>query len=75
MLGVPVLRPRVLETTALGAAYLAGLAVGVWQDLDQLVDACSIDRRHEPAMLPADVAHLRARWTEAVSRTRGWSAP
>ena len=73
VLGVPVLRPAVVETTALGAAYAAGLAVGFWSGLDELRELWSEDRRWEPTM-PADErdAHL-ARWRDAVPRTFDWA--
>jgi glycerol kinase len=71
VLGVPVVRPCVLETTALGAAYLAGLAVGYWKGPDDITANWRVDRRFEP-QLPRDrVSELRAHWNEAVSRTRG----
>ena len=72
-LGVPVVRPQVTETTALGAACLAGLAVGFWRDADEISARWAVDRRFEP-LLAADarVAHI-ARWREAVERSRGWS--
>jgi glycerol kinase len=71
ILGVPVLRPAVTETTALGAAYLAGLAVGFWPaDLDALAGATG--RRFEPQMAVAQARSLRDRWNEAVSRSKNW---
>ncbi len=71
ILEVPVLRPAVTETTALGAAYLAGLAVGFWKDgLDAAVAAK--DRRFEPRMPTAQAHALRNRWNEAVSRSKNW---
>ncbi|MDQ3348269.1 MAG: glycerol kinase GlpK [Acidobacteriota bacterium] len=72
LLGVPVVRPAVTETTALGAAYLAGLAVGFWSSADEIAGQWRVDRRFEPAMARADAARLRARWREAVSRSKGW---
>jgi glycerol kinase len=72
LLGVPVVRPRVAETTALGAAYAAGLAVGVWGSLDELRANWGEDRRWTPAM-PADVREwIYHRWQQAVERTFGW---
>jgi glycerol kinase len=71
ILGVPVLRPAVTETTALGAAYLAGLAVGFWKsDLD--TSASTNDRRFEPKMSATQARLLRNRWNEAVSRSKNW---
>jgi glycerol kinase len=75
LLGVPVLRPAVTETTALGAAYLAGLAVGFWSSVDEIARQWRTERRFDPAMAP-DAAHaLRARWHDALSRSRGWAHP
>ncbi len=70
-LAVPVRRPQVLETTALGAAFLAGLGAGVWNGTDELADAWRLDRRFEPG--PRDEPAY-ARWQEAVERSRGWAA-
>ena len=75
LLGVPVVRPAVTETTALGAAYLAGLAVGVWPSADALTGQWRVDRRFEPAMAPARRDALRSRWTAALERARGWETP
>jgi glycerol kinase len=72
ILGLPVVRPKVTETTALGAAYLAGLAVGYWSSEQDVVANWQVDRRFEPSM-PADRArHLRARWTKALQRAKDW---
>jgi glycerol kinase len=72
-LGVPVVRPVEAETTALGAAYLAGLAEGVWAGLDDVAAAWSVDATFAPSTerAPADAAH--ARWQDAVRRSRGWA--
>ena len=71
ILGVPVVRPAVTETTALGAAYLAGLAVDFWKGgLDS--SSAKGDRRFEPTMPSASARALRNRWNEAVSRSRNW---
>lgn len=71
ILGVPVVRPAVTETTALGAAYLAGLAVNFWsRDLESF--AAGNDRRFEPKMPSAQAQTLRVRWNEAISRSRAW---
>jgi glycerol kinase len=75
LLGVPVLRPKVLETTALGAAYLAGLTVNLWKSRDELGRHWQLDKRYEPRM-PREEAQARiARWREAVARARGWARP
>ncbi len=74
-LGVPVVRPQVTETTALGAAYLAGLATGYWRDADEIASQWQVDRRFEPRMAHADRVAKLARWREAVERSRGWARP
>jgi len=71
LLGVPVVRPQVLETTALGAAYLAGLAVGYWEGTDDIARNIRIDRRFDPAMPRERASELRAQWDNAVARTKG----
>jgi glycerol kinase len=74
-LGVPVVRPQVTETTALGAAYLAGLATGFWQGGEEIAAQWQADRRFEPRLPePQRVAKL-ARWREAVERAKGWARP
>jgi len=70
--GVPVVRPRVQETTALGAAYLAGLATGVWKGTDEISDRWQVDRTFEPVLDSGTAAERRARWSRAVERARGW---
>jgi glycerol kinase len=72
VLDVPVVRPTVAETTCLGAAYAAGLAVGFWPDLEALRDNWRADRRWEPAMAAADRDTGYAYWRKAVDRTMGW---
>jgi len=74
ILGVPVVRPRILETTALGAAYLAGLHTGVWSSREEIAAQWQMERRFEPRMTRAEAAGLLARWREAVSRSRGWTS-
>src|SRR5947209_7479089 len=75
LLGVPVVRPAITETTALGAAYLAGIAVGFWKSVNDVSGQWKVDRRFEPAMPRAAAAALRARWTEALQRSKGWAQP
>jgi glycerol kinase len=72
LLGVPLVRPAETETTALGAAYLAGLAVGVWKGTDELVALQKIDRRYEPNMPREKVTALRKQWQRAVERAKAW---
>jgi glycerol kinase len=72
-LGVPVVRSSVTETTALGAAYLAGLATGFWSSADEITSQWAQDRRFEPQSLSAEREAGLARWREAVSRSRAWA--
>ncbi len=72
MLGVPVVRPKIFETTALGAAYLAGLATGFWKNRDQVAAQWQVDRIFEPSMPRAQVDRLRAGWQKALERSRNW---
>ncbi|WP_353828546.1 glycerol kinase GlpK [Agromyces sp. SYSU T0242] len=72
VLGVPVVRPVVAETTALGAAYAAGLAVGFWTDLDDLAKNWQEDRRWEPSMDEAEQGRLVRNWKKAVTKTLDW---
>ncbi len=72
LLNVPVDRPKVVETTALGASYLAGLAVGFWKSKDELVKNWQIDRRFEPNMDDANRKELYLGWLKAVRRTMNW---
>jgi glycerol kinase len=74
ILQVPLARPKVIETTALGAAYLAGLAVGFWKDRSEVSRAWQVDRTFTPQMSADQAAHRRSRWTEALSRSRDWEA-
>ena len=73
LLGVPVVRPRVTETTALGAAYLAGLATGFWAGPDELRAQRKDDVRFEPKMDASEREERRARWQRAVERSRNWT--
>jgi glycerol kinase len=73
LLGIPVLRPRVAETTALGAGFLAGLGAGVWSSTDELADVWQLDRRFEPVMSVEDRDARQARWRQAVQRSQGWA--
>jgi glycerol kinase len=72
VMGVPVRRPKVLETTALGAAYLAGLATGFWKDRRQIAKNWQEDRYFEPAISEAKRDELYRGWLRAVERSRGW---
>jgi glycerol kinase len=72
LLGIPVRRPRQTETTALGAAFLAGLGAGVWTDAD-LADLWKLDRNFEPGISRDGADALQAQWRRAVERSRAWS--
>ena len=74
VLGAPVLVPEVAETTALGAAYLAGVGAGLWS-AEEVESRWREAARYEPSMPPAEREALLARWGEAVERARGWAAP
>ena len=73
ILDVPVVRPKMIETTALGAAYAAGLAAGYWQGTGDLVANWGIDKTWTPSMARERRAALVASWTKAVTRAFGWS--
>ena len=68
LLGIPVLRPRVIETTALGAAYLAGLSCGVYAGTDELAAQWQVDRSFLPTMPRSRAAELMSRWEHAVAQ-------
>jgi len=72
VLGVPVVRPEVTETTALGAAFAAGLAVGFWSDQDELRERWSEDKRWEPEMDEAERERRYGQWKKAVTRSFDW---
>jgi len=73
--GVPVVRPAVTETTALGAAYLAGLAAGCWKSPEAIAGQWRVDRRFEPRLPRSRAAALRGEWGRAVERARRWEQP
>ncbi len=75
ILDVPVERPVVAETTALGAAYLAGLAIGYWTGLDDLASKWALDRRFEPSMSTDRRRSMLHDWHRAVERSRNWIEP
>ena len=68
-----VIRPEILETTALGAAFLAGLAVGFWRDTGEIASHIAVDRRFDPEKSPAEAEALLDRWHKAVERAREWA--
>jgi glycerol kinase len=73
LLGTPVVRPRITETTALGAAYLAGLATGYWQDKDELARYWHAERRFEPSMSSDERTATLGRWHRAIERAQHWA--
>jgi len=73
LLGVPVVRPAMIETTALGAAYLAGLATGFWRSEQELADNWRVGRRFEPAISSDEAASRMSQWSRAVARSRAWT--
>jgi glycerol kinase len=75
LLGVSVVRPRQLESTAQGAAYLAGLAIGYWQDDAEISALWKVDRTFEPSMDASRRGELLAGWEKALGRAKGWEEP
>jgi glycerol kinase len=73
ILGVDAVRPKVSETTALGAAYLAGLAVGYWKDVNELQSQWALDRRFTPDMEPGEVKTNLAGWQRAIRAAKAWA--
>ncbi len=73
ILDVPVQRPVIIETTALGAAYLAGLATGYWKNRDEIASNWAVSRTFTPGMSHNERTHLTSGWEEAVKRSRGWA--
>jgi glycerol kinase len=71
--GVPIVRPKISETTALGAAYLAGLAVGFWKDTKEIQHQWQMEREFQPSMAVAQVKELKRGWAKAVSKAKGWT--
>ncbi len=74
ILGIPVVRPAVTETTALGAAYLAGIATGFWRDANEIAAMPSAEKRFEPRMPQSQALALKKRWSQALSRSRHWES-
>jgi glycerol kinase len=75
LLGVPVIRPKNIETTAMGAAYLAGLAVGFWAGRDDISRNWAVDTTFAPSRPPAEMAQLRQGWERALERAKKWESP
>lgn len=72
LLGIPVVRPQITETTAMGAALLAGLATGFWSSISDLTQQWQINKRFNPQQDPAITAQMKNRWADAVKRAGGW---
>ncbi|HYY30049.1 MAG TPA: FGGY-family carbohydrate kinase, partial [Chthoniobacterales bacterium] len=72
ILGIPVVRPKETETTALGSAYLAALAVGYFKSLEELASHWGIDRTFEPKMSADQRQKLQPEWTKALGRAKAW---
>ena len=73
ILGVPLEKPAITEMTAAGAGWLAGLAVGIWEDMDHIADQWKLDKVFEPKMSKDQREELYAGWKKAVDRSRGWA--
>lgn len=73
LLGVPIIRPQILETTARGVAYLAGLAVGFWPDRNSIASQFDVDRQFTPSLPQENVDQLKKGWEKALSRSKGWA--
>lgn len=72
MINVPVIKPVVMETTAIGAAFAAGLAVGVWRDVDEIRELWSVSETFEPSMDDSERQHYWKGWQKAISKSIGW---
>jgi glycerol kinase len=73
ILGIPVIRPSVTETTALGAAYLAGLSTGFWKDIDEISMQWKVQQKFNPNLSNDKINELKAKWVKAVDRAKNWS--
>ncbi|MCF7810512.1 glycerol kinase GlpK [bacterium] len=73
VMNIPLIRPQILESTARGAAFLAGLAVGFWKDKSEIANMCSIERRFKPQMSRVEVKILLKNWKRAVSKSKRWA--
>jgi glycerol kinase len=72
ILNSAVIRPRIIETTAMGAAYLAGLATGFWGNIDELKKQWQLDRRFDPSMDAQTAGKMKSEWADAVNRAKSW---
>ena len=74
LLGLPVVRPLITESTAMGAAYLAGLSTGFWENVEEIKAQWKPEKEFTPNMLPERAIQMKSRWAEAVKRARNWEA-
>lgn len=72
ILGINVLRPKTIETTAMGAAYLAGLATGYWKNIDEIASIWQLDRSFKPNINPETLLKMKEKWSDAVQRAKSW---
>jgi glycerol kinase len=72
IINTSVARPRIIETTALGAAYLAGLATGFWDSIEEIKQQWQIDKKFEPQLKPSDTEVMKGKWADAVKRAKAW---
>jgi glycerol kinase len=75
LLGIPVVRPKVIETTAMGAAYLAGLATGYWKNTDEIKQQWQLDKKFEKEMDEEKIQSMKLQWADAVKRAKSWIKP
>lgn len=72
VLGIPIVRPKISETTALGVAYLAGLAVGYWNGYDEIISQWQIDKKFEPQLNNDKIKNMKLYWSKAIDRSKSW---
>ena len=75
LLRVPIIRPKVTETTALGAAYLAGMGVGIWAGTNEIESHWQVDKIFQPQANEAQMKELESGWQRALERSKGWASP
>lgn len=72
VLGINVVRPKTIETTAMGAAYLAGLATGYWKDIEEIANLWQLDKTFTPSMPAETLQKMKDKWADAVERAKSW---
>jgi glycerol kinase len=75
LLEIPVARPAITETTSLGAAYLAGLAVGFWKDMNEIKSHWKVEKKFHPRTPGREMAEMKSRWQDALQRAKAWDRP